>query len=388
MQSNHLVQFIQHKTSLCVGIVFSIMGFLFGVWATAIPFVKNQYNLNDQELGILLLFLPFGTIFINPFLSKILAWKGVANCTFWGANILAFAYAIPTNVNNIYLLAASLLFVGFSISLTNISMNIAASLIEELEGKKILATCHGMFSVGLMLGSFGGSLAYGLGVECSQFAILVSIGILALLHFILKSNIYKTPVRKTPTTGKNASFVLPKGLLLIIILISVFSNFIEGAMPDWSGIYLKEIIHAEEIYWGLGITTYSFMMASGRFFGDSIIPKWGSKKVVQRGGFLVFISFILITSIDNVWVSLLGFATIGLGISCVAPIMYSQASKIPDLKEGVGLATLNSFSIAGFLFGPVLIGIISEATNLKIAFIFLTVLVGLWIVLSYFFKPR
>jgi MFS family permease len=48
------------------------------------------------------------------------------------------------------------------------------------------------------------------------------------------------------------------------------------------------------------------------------------------------------------------------------------------MDKGAGLATMNTFSMGGFLAGPVLIGFISKSVNLPFAFSIVAVLAIVW----------
>ena len=74
-----------------------------------------------------------------------------------------------------------------------------------------------------------------------------------------------------------------------------------------------------------------------------------------------------------------GFALVGAGVSCGAPILYASAARVPDMPKGSGLALMNTFTMGGFLFGPVLIGFISKAFSLPIAFGFIASLGIIWV---------
>jgi len=153
----------------------------------------------------------------------------------------------------------------------------------------------------------------------------------------------------------------------------------EGTMADWSAVYLKDITKAPEIMVGWGFSVYAFFMAAGRFVGDTFIARHGHMKVLRTGGQLVTLGLVIVIISPNPWWVLPGFMLIGLGISVASPILYGEAAKVPGLPPGAGLATLNSFAMASFLGGPVLIGFIAKALDLRIAFMFVAGAAVLWV---------
>jgi MFS family permease len=359
----HLKTYFTHRQSIAVGLVFASMGFLFGNWVTHIPYIKTKFELNDAQLGFLLLSMPFGATFFNPVVTLLLRRFGMLAVTFWGMACMAIAYALPVNMGYLWGASVSLALVGISISTTNIAMNTCVMAIEKHERVAIMSTCHGMFSLGGMLGSFLASFLTGAQVAASWQ--MIGMGLLViLLALIIKKYIYQ--IYEEPTDDQSgAAFVWPKGVLLGMIAISLCTNITEGAMADWTAVYMREIVAANPFFIGWGFASYALFMALGRFVGDTIIPRFGRSKVLIVGGLLATFGVLVVVVFPNTISAIVGFAFVGAGVSCGAPILYSSSLEIPNMAKGAGLATLNTFSIAGFLAGPAIIGFISNASSLS-----------------------
>eukprot|EP01035_Chromulina_nebulosa_P059722 gene59722-81718_t len=128
-------------------------------------------------------------------------------------------------------------------------------------------------------------------------------------------------------------------------------------MADWTAVYMRDVVQTDDYFIGWGLAGYSMFMALGRFFGDALIPRFGGNAVLRIGGII---------------------AALGAGVSCGAPILYGSAARVPGMAKGAGLATMNTFSMGGFLAGPVLIGFISKSVNLPFAFSIVAVLAIVW----------
>lgn len=365
----HLLVFFTRKQTLAIGFAFFSIGFLFGSWATFIPVVKQKFALDDAQLGLLLLSMPIGSLSANPLAAWLLQKLGMQKMTVAGILFLATAFALPLHMPNLATTSISLISCGMGITLLNVAMNTCASAFELAAKVTIMSTCHGMFSVGLMVGSlmsstFGGMLE-------NPVWILTFFGVIIWLGGVLlvRKTILHMPndPSHTEESTDGAKFVWPRGPLLVMILISIFINFSEGSMADWTAVYMKEVVHAAPFFIGWGLSGYSLFMALGRFMGDSLIPRLGQNKVLVYGGALSAFGLLLAIVFPYTWTTIAGFACVGAGVSCGAPIMYGSAARIPGLAKGAGLATMNTFAMGGFLFGPVLIGFISEATSLPIA---------------------
>jgi fucose permease len=157
--------FLSHRQSRAIGTAFFSIGFLFGTWATFIPFVKEKFLLNDADLGLLLLSMPMGALTMNIVGAWLVAKVGMKTTTILGMTGMALAFLIPINATSIYLLPVGLYLCGSFISITNIAMNMGVTNIEAHFKINIMSTCHGMFSIGLMIGSLMASSARGFEVN-------------------------------------------------------------------------------------------------------------------------------------------------------------------------------------------------------------------------------
>ncbi len=372
----HLKTFFSHRQSLAVGMVFIFVGFLFGNWATLIPQVKQKFGLNDAQLGLLLLGMPFGATSMNPFSTILINRFGMRNTTIVGMIILAAVYAIPVSVNHVLLVVLGLVFIGMSLSVTNVAMNTCVTSLEHQFSINIMSTCHGMFSAGLMFGSIFSSSLQGMKVipmyQMSGISLIIILWVIYLRKTILE--IHEEKVEEE----SGANFVLPKGPLLVMILISLCTNVTEGTMADWTAVYMKDIVRTDTYFIGWGLAGYSMFMALGRFVGDALVPKFGGNAVLKFGGILAAFGIFLAVFLPYTITSILGFSMVGAGVSCGAPILYGSAARVPGMAKGAGLATMNTFSMFGFLAGPVFIGFVSNSIHLPLAVSLVAVLALVW----------
>ena len=180
----------------------------------------------------------------------------------------------------------------------------------------------------------------------------------------------------------NQSFRFQLAVFLLMIIISLCTNITEGTMADWSAVFMRDVVKTNMYFEGWGMAGYSLFMALGRLLGDKIIPIYGANKVLFFGGLICIFGISIIILFPFTFSAILGFSFVGAGVSCAAPILYASASRVPNMAKGSGLAVMNTFAMGGFLFGPVLIGFISKATTLSIAFAFIAALCIVWVIQS------
>ena len=384
----HLKQFLQYPAWRATAVYFALCGLFFGTWASFIPFVKEKYSLNEAELGLLLLCIPIGTLIANPLSVWLLSKWGAARSTWIFIIAMGLTFSLPVITSSLVIVVIGLILGGATFAIGNIAMNTCASDLIDTTGITLMSACHGMWSLGAMLGAllsvpsviffakfdflqFNPHLVY------EVFFLIITIGIAFLFKPHLLEIHENWEKNKTPSTGLFT--FKPNKALWVLITICLCTYLTEGTMADWSAVYLKEEVHAPEYMVGWGFSVYAFFMAVGRFIGDVYIARHGYRKVLLAGGCLVVTGMLLLILLSNPWWIMPGFMLIGLGISNASPILYGEAAKVPGLPSGVGLATLNSFAMAAFLGGPVLIGFIAKAFDLRIAFMVVAASAMIWV---------
>lgn len=350
------------------GLIFVLIGFIFGSWTALIPGIKERFALDEAQLGLLLLALPTGVVLMNPISVPLIRWLGSARLSRMGLALTAAAFVLPTLMPSTWTVAGALFVAGLAFSGTNIAMNTCATNIEQAEGYSIIATCHGLWSIGAMLGAVAFSTLLGLGLAPYMVMSLLFLGLLLCAIGLQGPMATLPPDAKQEPGAKKARIIMPNRSLWLLITISICIYLMEGTMADWSAVYMREVLQRPESQVGLGFAVYAFFMASGRLLGDQLIARFSSKRVLQFGGLVAATGlFILIIQPPMIWI-LPGFALAGMGVSLGAPIVYAASAKVPGLPPGAGLATLNTFAMGAFLGGPALIGFTAKWQSLPFAF--------------------
>jgi MFS family permease len=313
---------------------------------------------------------PFSTFFINRF--------GMLKTTLLGLIFLAVTYIIPVSATWLPLVSFGLMIVGMCLSVTNVAMNTCVTSLEHQYGINIMSTCHGMFSAGLMFGSIASSFLQGMKIMPSYQMAAIALAIIILVLVVGQTILGIHEEKIQVNENKGAKFILPKGALLLMILISLCTNITEGTMADWTAVYMRDIVRTDDYFIGWGLAGYSMFMSLGRFLGDALIPRFGGNVVLRTGGIIAALGVALAIFFPYTITAILGFTLVGAGVSCGAPILYGSAARLPGMAKGAGLATLNTFSMGGFLAGPVIIGFISKSANLSVAFSIVAVLAIVW----------
>ncbi|RPE00801.1 MFS transporter [Aureibaculum marinum] len=364
----HVKKSYLKRVRWAVSFFYFTMGLCFATWASRIPDIKTALDLSEGQLGFILLALPIGQLLAMPFSGRLVTKYGSREILI----IAILCYIV--NLTNLGLatkewqLALGLFLFGISGNFCNISLNTQAVYAEKIHRKTIMSSFHGVWSLAGFSGALLGLLMMSLNLLAhNHFMIVAGIGLLFITtnySYLIKSGGKVKLVRK-------GFFSKPDKNLLWLGVIGFCCMASEGIMFDWSGVYFKEIVKIKGALVILGYTSFMIMMATGRFFGDRFVRRYGAKKVLQFAGILISVGLFTAVLFPYLISSTLGFMLVGIGVSTVVPNLYSIAGKNKKVAPGIALTTVASVSFLGFLMGPPLIGYIAELTNLRYSFAFI-----------------
>jgi MFS family permease len=110
-------------------------------------------------------------------------------------------------------------------------------------------------------------------------------------------------------------------------------------------------------------------MALSRFVSDDVMEKLGMPKTYVLSACLIMIGIAVAVAFPQFWTSLLGFCLVGIGTAAIIPMTFVLAGSAKKYSAGVTISLISTYSIVGMLIGPPLIGYVSNALNLRTAFI-------------------
>ncbi len=375
----HLMRFFRSDNALVVGLLFAAHNMIFSSWIAHIPYIKQQLNLNEGQLGLALFGMPLGLLCMNPFTGRIIHFAGARRTALWSMVGFILFVQIPVHAGHFAVLVGGLFFCGLSSSLMNVAMNTCAVYVEKQDHTRLLATCHGMWSLGGVAGAGLAGLMIWAGWSPPVHVGWTGILLLATAAIWLRKGLDKLPEYRSEDE-KPASLAKPNKALWLMIFIGLSVSMGEGLAFDWSGVYLRQNAGAPFEIAALGFALFALAMTIGRFSGDAIVPKIGEKKILSAGAVCIVAGIAICVLFPGIGTCLTGFFLLGIGCSLGNPMLYAMSMRIPGIAPAAGLATFASLSMLGFLTGPPLIGFIAEAWNLAWGFVF----VGMLSVASYF----
>ena len=142
MTSPHALRtLLADASGRAVALVFATNSIVFGGWFVRIPEVKERLALSEGELGIALLGLPIGSLFIMLLTGSLVARFGAGRTTLVATLAFCASVVTPALAVSLWTLFAALLLVGFCSGAMDVAMNAEAAAVEERLGRPIMAAC-------------------------------------------------------------------------------------------------------------------------------------------------------------------------------------------------------------------------------------------------------
>ncbi len=355
---------------IAISAFFFVAGLTFATWASRIPFIQAKLHLSEAGLGAVLFALPVGQMVSLPLSAALISRWGSKTTVIISSLLYPLTLVLLSLAATPLQLVAGLFIFGLWANLMNIAMNTQAVALENVYGRSIMASFHGLWSVA----GFTGALVA---------AFFVSQGLPPLIHFSIVCAVtalvvfaaFRYTIPNDNSDGKKQPiFVKPDSRILILGLIAFCCMVCEGAMADWSGVYFKKVVEAPAQYITIGYVAFMSTMATGRFIGDWLVTKFGVKRILQLSGVLIASGLLLAVGIPNLVTATLGFLLVGFGVSSVVPIAYGLAGRSTNMSPSAALAAVSTISFLGFLIGPPVIGFLAQLVNLRLSFTLIALL--------------
>jgi MFS family permease len=354
---------VRDKQRIFLSVFFFISGFAFSTWASRIPTIKTFYGFNDAEMGSVLLAMPVSSLIGLPISGWLISRfdSRIPLAVALGLNSLALACIglAPTPL----LLIVTISVFAFTMRIFSIAVNTQTITLQKYYQKKIIGSFHGLWSSGGIAGVGFSTLmvAYTVSIEV-HLAIVAAICLgvtLVSFPYLLKND--RTSQGNKLILGKPDPYILYLGVLVF------FAAVCEGGMFDWSGIFFREVLHVEIFTYGYLI--FMVFMALSRFLSDRIIVRIGIPTTYLVSSLMIVAGIGLAVAFPTIWTVLIGFSLTGFGTASVVPMTYALAGASKKYSPGLAISIVATYATVGMLVGPPLIGYLSHAFGLRIAFV-------------------
>ncbi|MEV0254151.1 MFS transporter [Streptomyces sp. NPDC050732] len=364
-----------HRSQLAIAALFCSLGFQYATWAARIPAIKADLGLTAAEVGVLLMAAGIGAAVSFPIVAVLMRRLGSRRLALLSALCLALLLLALAAAPNYPVALLVMCVDGVLVGCLNVAMNAQGAELENRYERNAMARLHATFSGGSLLAALLASgmnavtstVAVHFGAAAALLLLLVALSRAGLLtdeqpavQEAAKKEKGEKEAEKEPVGKRSGKWSVPSRMTLWMCAAMAFGTVTEGAMNDWSALYLEDVAEASAELAPLGIAVVSGMMVVARLFADGWRSRWGDGRIVLTGSVLAGAGLALALLSGGLVPALLGFACVGLGIAAVTPCVYVAAAG----QGSDSLTLVAAMGTTGLLAGPPLIGFIANASGL------------------------
>lgn len=371
------------RARVAVAALFLTNGVVFANLLPRYPEIKTDLALSNSAYGAAIAAFSAGALAAGPTAAAFIRRFGSARVAVVGTVgigvfvVLAGVAAAPA------LFAAALFLAGACDSVTDVAQNAHGLRVQRIYGRSIINSLHAVWAAGAILGGSMGAAAIALGisrgVHLGVAAVLCSLVVLVAYRYLLPGPDHDNDPAARTGGGGDAG-VTVYATLLALVAIAVAGATVEDAGSSWATLYLRDALGAPgpiAVMGYIAVVTFVFV---GRLVGDRLVDRFGERTVVRAGGLMTAVGMGLALAFPSVPGTIAGFGVAGLGVSTLVPLAMHAADQLPGLRPGSGLTIVTWLMRIGFFGAPVLVGVIADATSLRIGLLAVPV-AGLLVVL-------
>lgn len=354
---------------------------------TRIPDIQAGLGIDAGVLGLSLLGQPLGAIAVFLLSSRVIEAVGTRLVILVSVPLAAAWTALMTLAPSPLLLFVVFALYGMTFALSNVALNVEADRVEADTGKRLMNSCHGIWSIGQLVTVTAGAAIRGAHIPAAwHLAAIVPVIVAAVMLVALPMR--AAPARAHSRTGPQRVLSLPTVATLLLVGYAIGAAILEGAVRNWSVIFMRDSFAAPQWVHGLSLTFFVGATVVGRLVADGLTTRFGPVPFARTLGVISLVGLAAVALSPNVPVALLGFAVIGIGVCVSFPLSMSAAARLGDRPASENVAALTMTTQITLLGAPALLGWAADAFGVRAIYVVVVPAVLLAVYLAKYLAPR
>jgi len=349
---------------IACAVFYFISGFGYSTWASRIPTIQQQLNLNEAQLGTVLFALPIGLMLTMPVTGRLLSIYSSRGIMLLGSLCISVILVLIGLTSNMWQLIAMLFCFGSARNIMTLSINTQGVAVQALYSKSIMAAFHGIWSLAGFAGAAVGLVMVYFNIAPAWHFLAVSIALTLITLYFIKDTLFQKPIPQI----RKPVFSLPDKYLLKFSFICFACMACENTMYDWSALYFQKEVNPDKTTATAAFVIYLVAMTTGRFFGDKLVTRSGIQTVLKFSGAFIFTGLIIAVLLPYTFTVMMAFVLVGFGVSCIVPMIFSLAGKSKTMSSSSALASISTVGYLGFVLVPPFVGYVAQAASLRLSF--------------------
>ena len=349
---------ILRRYRIAISIMFAIAGMTIGTWTARIPAIQHNIKMADSKLSICLLILAAGGLVGMRAAGRLIDRHGSTTVMIPPALALGAALLLAGHAPTWTTLAAALLCFGLLHGTLNVAMNAAAVTCQTAYQRPIMTSFHALFSIGGVVGAILSAACAHVGLNVADAFAAVAVACTAAagwaIHRLIPAPVASTDEQEA-TAAPAPAQRRPRTRILLLGLLAFSALISEGAAADWSSVYLTRI-GASPAMAAAAYAAFAASMTIGRLIGDRLTAAIAPAALLRGCGLLAGGGLASGLIGGTPATTIIGFACLGAGLSCVIPLLYSTAGTLDPARPGSALSRVAALGYLGYVTGPAIIG--------------------------------
>jgi MFS family permease len=357
------------RARIAVAALFLTNGALFANLLPRYPEIKADLDLSNAVYGAAIAAFSAGALVAGLTAAALIRRYRSSRVAVAGTIGIAVFVVVAGLATTPIVLAAALFVAGASDAITDVAQNAHALRVQRNYGRSIINSFHAVWAVGAILGGLMGAGAIALNVaRATHLAIaaaLFSAMVLVAYPYLLRGHDHDDHPSARPADGGGAG-VAVYATLTALVVIAIAGATVEDAGSSWATLYLRDSLGAPGPVAVFGYVALVGFMFVGRLIGDRLVDRFGERAVARAGGLIAAAGMGAALAFPSVIGTIAGFAAAGLGVATLIPAAMHGADQLPGMRPGTGLTVVTWLMRVGFFGAPLIVGVIADATSLRI----------------------
>ncbi|WP_342618144.1 MFS transporter [Rhodoferax sp. GW822-FHT02A01] len=349
---------------------FFLYSFCMGGFFPRLAEIQHAMGVGEGPFGLALIGVAAGTLISLTFGANVIERLGHRRTLLWLLPCLPIFYVLASLATSPLIMFCCLFPAGLLIGSVEVVVNLEADRAEHQSGRRLMNRSHAFWSIGFFTAAALGALMAYLGVTPLQH--LSGVVVLALLGTaLLLGKFEAAPLREADHNHAQAEpqrFALPTAAILVLVVVTLPAMVLEGAGFDWSAIYMRNVFGTNAFWGGVAVATGAAAQALTRYFADGFVERHSPVTVARILVSVLAVGDVLVFVSPVPWLSLLGFALLGVGSSAIFPLAMSAAAQRTDRPSTVNVASLAQTAFVIFLLAPPLLGYVAQSFGIRWSF--------------------
>lgn len=342
---------------------FVAVGVVWGAFMACLPDLKAGLGASDGRMGLILIFgsaAAMAQMLAAPWLAGRLGRAALP----LGVLAMGLAVVLPGQAGTALAFACGMLAMGAATGATDVWMNARLATIEAGRGLRLMNLNHAVYSFAYAgaAGLAGLMRAAGWAPGAILMAATGTVAALALLAWERGGRI--------EGMDRAPGVPVPLGPVPWLAGLLVLAAFLtENAAEAWSALYLERDLGAAAGVGAAGPMVLGLTMGLGRLAGQALALRVADQRLLAGGLAVAALGAAGVALAPGPGWALAGFATLGLGVSVVAPTALGVVGRLSAAEvRGRAVARATVIGYLGFFLGPPGLGLVAELTGLRASY--------------------